>query len=112
MWDFSVAQEVYWDGRRPTSLWLIPFAFGPCMGFALPYLINHELFDEFSPLGGPVGISALLAIGLLAFLFPQDRTKNRDVGLESGLVCQFLFSPLHYSLSGLFQLFYIGLAGP
>ena len=73
MWDFQSRKNVYWDGRRPTSLWLIPFAIGLVSG-ALPYLINHELFDK-SSLMGPVGISALLAIGLLAL--PDSKTERK-----------------------------------
>ena len=52
---------------------MIPFAMGLVSG-ALPYLINHELFDE-SSLMGSVGISALLAIGLLAL--PDSKTERK-----------------------------------
>ena len=73
MWYFQSRKNVYWDGRRPTSLWLIPFAIGLVSG-ALPYLINHDLLDK-SSLMGPVGISALLAIGLLAL--PDSKTERK-----------------------------------
>ena len=80
MWGFQSRKNVYWDGRRPTSLWLIPFAIGLVSG-ALPYLINHELFDE-SSLMGSVGISALLAIGLLAL--PDSKT-DRKIEMLAGI---------------------------
>lgn len=73
MWGFQSRKNVYWDGRRPTSLWLIPFAIGLVSG-TLPYLINHDLLDE-SSLMGPVGVSALLAIALLAL--PDSKTERK-----------------------------------
>ena len=80
MWDFQSPKSMHWEGRRPTSLWLVPFAMGFVSGL-LPYLINHELFDE-SSLMGPVGLSALLAGGLLVL---PDSETDRKIEMLTGI---------------------------
>ena len=80
MCDFQSPKSMYWEGRRPTSLWLLPFAMGFVSG-VLPYLINYELFDE-SSLMGSVGLSALLAVGLLAL---PDSETDRKIEMLAGI---------------------------